>query len=300
MYRKVLVGYDDTEQSKDALALGKQLAEATGAQLVVAGVFQFDPLWGGYDPRFRDADVELARSIEAVAKASGAEPEAFPSSSPQRGLHELAEEIEADLIVVGSARHGRVGQILAGSTGLSLLHGSPCAVGIAPRGYCGRAGEGITTVAVGIDGSPESEQALRAAGSLAASTDAKLKLVAVAEPPAIEAGRSGLVGYHELVETIEAATRNLLAEARAKVPDGVDVESTLITGDAVGSLVNVASAPGALLMVGSRGYGPLRRALLGSVSTGLVRSAQNPVIVTPRGVLAPDAEKHAATIEAAS
>jgi nucleotide-binding universal stress UspA family protein len=155
-------------------------------------------------------------------------------------------------------------------------------------------------VAVGIDGSAESEQALHAAGGLAVSTDAKLKLVAVAVPPAIEAGRSGTVGYHELVETIEAATRNLLAEARGKVADGIDVESTLITGDAVESLVNVASAPGALLMVGSRGYGPLRRALLGSVSTGLVRSAQNPVIVTPRGVHAPNGEEHAATIKATS
>ena len=163
MYRKVLVGYDGAEQSKDALALGKQLADATGAELVVAGVFQFDPVWGGADPRFRDADAEFARAIEAAAKAVGAEPEAVPSSSPARGLHELAEEIGADLILVGSARHGRVGQILAGSTGVSLLHGSPCAVGIVPRGYSERAGDGITIVGVGIDGSAESEQALQAA-----------------------------------------------------------------------------------------------------------------------------------------
>ena len=35
MYRKILVGYDDSDQAKDALALGKQLADATGAELVV-------------------------------------------------------------------------------------------------------------------------------------------------------------------------------------------------------------------------------------------------------------------------
>jgi nucleotide-binding universal stress UspA family protein len=300
MYRKVLVGYDDTEQSKDALVLGKQLADATGAGLVIAGVFQFDPMWGGFDPRFRDADAEFARSIEVAAKAAGAEPEAVPSSSPQRGLHELAEEIGADMIVLGSARHGRVGQVLAGSTGVSLLHGSPCAVGIAPRGYHERAADDITTVAVGLDGSPESEQALQAAGELAASTYAKLKLVSVAVPPALEAARSGIVGYHELVDTIEQATRNLLAAARAKVADGIDVESTLVTGDPVDSLVNVAGTPGTLLMVGSRGYGPLRRALIGSVSTRLVRSAQSPVIVTPRGAHAPNEDKPVETIEATS
>ena len=47
MHSKILVGYDDTDESKDALALGKQLAEATGAELVAAGVSQFDPVWGG-------------------------------------------------------------------------------------------------------------------------------------------------------------------------------------------------------------------------------------------------------------
>ena len=67
------------------------------------------------------------------------------------------------------------------------------------------------------------------------------------------------------------------------MPDGIEVEATLITGDPVEALVNVAEAPGTLLVVGSRGYGPLRRVLLGSVSTQLVRSAPCPLIVTPRG-----------------
>jgi nucleotide-binding universal stress UspA family protein len=45
-------------------------------------------------------------------------------------------------------------------------------------------------------------------------------------------------------------------------------------------------APGAgsdLLAVGSRGYGPLRAVLLGSVSSALVRSAASPLVVVPRG-----------------
>ena len=167
MYRKILVGYDDSDQAKDALALGKQLADATGAELVAAGVFQFDPMWGGFDPHFRDAEAEYARKIEEAAKSVGAEAEATPSSSPARGLHELAEEIGADLILVGSARHGRVGQILAGSVGLALLHGAPCAVGIAPSGYRDRSGDGIAAVAVGFDGSEESGLALMAANRLA-------------------------------------------------------------------------------------------------------------------------------------
>jgi nucleotide-binding universal stress UspA family protein len=298
MYRKILVGYDDSDQAKDALALGKQLADATGAELVVGGVFQFDPLWGGFDPHFREADVEFARQIEEAAKAAGAEPEAFPSSSPARGLHELAEEIGADLVLVGSAHHGRLGQVLAGNVGVALLHGSPCAVGVAPRGYQKHAGKDIGAIAMGFDGSAESGLALMAACELATATGAKLKLVSVAEPPVIGIGRAAMEGWHTLKEAIEDQTREQLAEARHTVPDGVEVEATLVSGHPVDALVNVAGTPGTLLVVGSRAYGPLRRVLLGSVSWNLVRSAPCPLIVTPRGMH--ESRKAAPTAEVAS
>jgi nucleotide-binding universal stress UspA family protein len=284
MYRKILVGYDDSDQAKDALALGNQLADATGAELVAAGVFQFDPIWGGYDAHFRDAEIEYARKIEAAAKSVGAQAEATPSSSPARGLHELAEEIGADLILVGSARHGRVGQILAGNTGTALLHGSPCAVGIAPSGYRDHSGDRIASIAVGFDGSEESGLALIAATQLAQKTGAKVKLVAVAEPPPVSLGKGGNAGRYELTEAIQEEMRNRLTEGREAVPDDIESEATLITGDPVEALVDVAQARGTLLVVGSRGYGPLRRVLLGSVSTQLVRSAPCPLIVTPRGM----------------
>jgi nucleotide-binding universal stress UspA family protein len=284
MYRKILVGYDDSDESKDALALGSQLADATGADLVAAGVFPFDPMWGGEDSRLRDADEEFARRIEEAAKSVGAEPEAVPSGSPAHGLHELAEEIGADLILVGSAHHGRVGQIFAGSTGVSLLHGSPCAVGIAPRGYRERSGEDVDQIAVGFDGSVEAGQALVAASALATATGASLKLVSVAVPPPRGAGKGGAGPWHALVEEIEEQVRANLAEARKSIPDGVDVEASLVTGDPVEALATTGAAPRTLLLVGSRGYGPVRRVLLGSVSTQLVRSAPCPLIVAPRGI----------------
>ena len=300
MYRKILVGYDDSDQARDALALGKQLADATGATLVVAGVFQFDPVRGGFDAHFREAEAEYARKIEEAARAVGAEPEVVPSSSPARGLHQLAEEIDADLILVGSAHHGRLGQALAGSVGVALLHGSPCAVGIAPRGYREDSGDGIGVVAVGVDGSAESAHALTAASRLAEETGATLKLVAVAEPPPITAGKGGNAGRRELTDAIEEEMRKRLVEARGTVPEGIEAEATLVTGDPVDALVEVASAPGTLLVIGSRGYGPLRRVLLGSVATPLVRSAPAPVIVTPRGMHETPERETAAAGQAAS
>ena len=57
--------------------------------------------------------------------------------------------------MVGSCRRGRLGQTLVGSVGVALLHGSPCAVAIAPQGYRDQADRDIETIVVGFDGSAE-------------------------------------------------------------------------------------------------------------------------------------------------
>ncbi len=220
MYGKILVGYNHSDQAGDALVLGKQLADATGAQLIVARVFPFDPIWGTrLDPHFREAEEEYARQVEQAAHAVEAEAEAIPSSSAARGLHELAEEIEAHLVVVGSSHRSPLGRALAGSVGTALLHGSACAVAVAPRGYRDRTAPEIATIVVGFDGSAESGQALMTGWELARSAGAKLKLVSVAVPPARVALR-GELGSPQLLEAIGAQLRSSLTEARQTVPNG--------------------------------------------------------------------------------
>jgi nucleotide-binding universal stress UspA family protein len=282
-YRKILVGYDDSDQARDALALGRQLADVSGAALVVAGVFPFDPIWGAStDPYFRDAEAEYARQVEEAARAVGAEAEAYPSSSAARGLHELAEELGADLIVVGSSHRGRVGQALAGTVGTTLLHGAAGSVAVAPRAFREQAAP-VKTIVVGFDGSAESAHALMAAWGLAKQAGATLKLISVAVPPPVTAVRTE-AGRQELLDAIRDRAREMLTEARDTVAEGVELETTLITGDPVEALKDVAGSPGTILVVGSRGYGPLRRVLLGSVSARLVAGAPCPVLVTPRGI----------------
>jgi nucleotide-binding universal stress UspA family protein len=173
-------------------------------------------------------------------------------------------------------------------------------VGVAPRGYRENAGDGIRTVTTGVDGSAEAGHALRAAIGLAASTGAKLKLISAAVPPPVARGRSGDGGWHALLEAVEQETREQLVEARATVPDDVDVEATMISGDPVDALGSASSEPGTLMVLGSRGYGPLRRVLLGSVATSLVGSAPCPMIVTPRGIQEPAGDAFAAAGETTS
>ena len=78
--------------------------------------------------------------------------------------------------------------------------------------------------------------------------------------------------------------RAQLEQARDAVPDDIDVEPTLVSGEAAEALAEAAKAPGSILLLGSRGYGPLRRVLLGSVSRALASAAPAPLIVHPRGM----------------
>jgi nucleotide-binding universal stress UspA family protein len=285
MYRKIIVGYDGSDQAKDALALGKDLSQTAGAELHVGGVFLFHPLVrSGIDPLDREAEQEFAEQLEHAADSVDAAAQPVQSSSPARGLHELAEEIEADLIVVGSSKHGPVGQTILGNVGVALMHGSPCAVAIAPRGYASQSNRGISAIVVGYDGSPESRLALEAAYELCRATAASLKLVAVAQPPAVPYGMGGGYGWEALKETVEEQVRAQLDQARDAVPDDINVEPTLVSGEPAEALAEVAKAPGSILLVGSRAYGPLRRVLLGSVSRSLATAAPAPLIVHPRGM----------------
>ena len=287
MYRKIIVGYDGSDQAKDALALGKDLSETTGAELCVAGVSLVHPLLrGGADPLDREAEQQAAERLERAAESAGAAAQPVQSSSPARGLHELAEEIEADLIVVGSSQHGHAGQTLLGNVGVTLMHGSPCAVAIAPRGYAERGDRAISAIVVGYDASPESQLALEAAYELARACGAPVKLVAVAEPPAVVYGKSGGAnyGWEALKDTVEEQVRGQLEQGRTAVPDDINVEATVVSGSPAETLADVARTAGSILVLGSRAYGPLRRVLLGSVSRALAGSTPAPLIVHPRGM----------------
>lgn len=286
MYKKIVVGYDGSDQAKDALALGRQLAAATGAELVLSAVSLFHPMMrGGVDPIAIEDEHELAHQADAVAREIGATSRGVGSTSVPRGLHELAEEIGADLVVVGSSRHGKAGETLLGNVAVSLLHGSSCAVAVAPNGYRDTGAETVSQVILGYDGSSESRLALESACDLARATGAELRLVAAAEPPPVVYGKSGGTtgAWTALEEDIEHELAATLDAAAASLPSDITATTKVVGEEPADALAHEANAPGSLIVVGSRGYGPVRRVLLGSVSRALARKAQAPIVIHPRG-----------------
>jgi nucleotide-binding universal stress UspA family protein len=203
-------------------------------------------------------------------------------SSPAAGLHALAEREGAALIVVGSSHRSSIGRIVIDGTGESLLSGASAPVAVAPAGYPAT-GRRIQVVGCGFDGSPESRRALAWSAELAGSASARLRVLSVYEPTV---SASVAVGGGMRTASINAVLRRQceeeLAQAVSALDADIDASETLLEGGAR-ELLARASGELDLLVVGSRGYGPLRAVLLGSVSSALVRSAQSPLVIVPRG-----------------
>ena len=84
----------------------------------------------------------------------------------------------------------------------------------------------------------------------------------------------------------EARAREYLAETASTLAADVPTEPVVAVG-APEQVLADESKTADLVVVGSRGYGPHRAVLLGSVSGRLVRESASPVLVVPRGIEAP-------------
>jgi nucleotide-binding universal stress UspA family protein len=210
---------------------------------------------------------------------------AFPSAA--HALHTVAEGEHASLVVVGSTHVGTIGRVLPGATGERLLHGAPCAVAIVPEGYR-RTDAPIRTIGVAFDESDEAGAALGGAAVMARALDARLEIIGVLPPdPAYGAGElMGGSADPAFREVLRDALYRALDAALATVPEGVDAKRVLLEGDPAERLIAATDGLDVLVM-GSRGYGPLRAVIVGAVSWRVAREAHCPVVVTPRGVEAP-------------
>lgn len=275
MFDNVLVGVDGDEGGRDALALAKLLVAERG-RLMLGNVYPDEPfVWLGGNPTYQAAELDDSQALlEQAREQAGvnADLRSFGSPSIGKGLHVLAEDTGADLLVVGASRRAHIGRVMLRDDTRAALNGAPCSMAIAPAGYADESAA-LRTIGVGYDGSPESAHALEVARELAARYGAKLSaFTAVTVPTYVEHGRTAPDGtpFEELVQ-----------QARDRLTALGDVEAHAAYGDAAEELA-LYSASVDLLVVGSRDYGPLGRLVHGSTSQQLTRSARCPLLVLTR------------------
>ena len=287
MARTVIVGFDGSDRALDALALGRMLSPLVEGELLLAAVYHAGP-GSPYSERRKlergiaGDGVRLRQRAREHLGGGKFELSAVLASSPARGLHDLAIEREAAMIVLGSTHRGPLGRISPGSVAQRMLNGASCSIAIAPAGV--RKWElGIDSLGVAFDGSHESHHALRAAVGFARAASAYVDLIGavhllpgpVGRPHPLEGGSQALLDRltEDLEQRMHAAMRCL--------PEANRGTSEVHVGDAA-KVLSARSGDLDLLVCGSRGYGLVRQVLLGGVSAGLTRQARCPLLVVPR------------------
>ena len=258
MYRTIVIGHDGTAAADAALRFAERLA-AEDARLVLTRVAP--------DSRRADAEAELARV--RVCPGFAAETRVVEARTAVRGLVAVAAAEDADLIVVGSDR--RPGDYRAYRVlGLRLLHGAPCAVAIAPEDPEFE----VRRIGIAYDGSPESELALAAAYELAQRLHAAVTLYLAVTDYDLW-GPEGQRAHRDAGALLDAAAE--------RAPAGVNPATVVVPGFASSALVKGAGGIVDLLVMGSRGQGPLQHAIGGSTSRTVTVEIDCPVLITPRG-----------------
>ncbi len=283
MFDRIVVGYAGDQAGQDAVRLAVALAVLLGSDLTV--VFPYHPLLASVpgdiaEERVREEVTELTAGIEGLAAPTY---HWTSSSWPIHGLHEMASFEEAELIVLGSAREGMADHLHI-SLMERMVHGAPCAVAVAPPHYAEDSPGQFLRVGVGFSTAEEGIAALHLARQLAARTGGRLDVIAGAGlEPALASYAFSSPALPEVERQIYEETKATLEHATEGLGDEGPVQRETIKGDPAGVLIERSSELD-ILMLGSRAYGPLRHALMGSVSARVIRDAHCPVLVVPRGV----------------
>jgi nucleotide-binding universal stress UspA family protein len=294
MSKPIVVGYDTTSSDHAPVSFSVAAARCIDAPLIIVCVYATaaagDRLGAGQVNEDLVADASAAlEEVTHELEADGIRVQyrALEEENAARALHETAKVEQAGLLVVGSTRRRAGGRVLPGSLVERLMHGAPRPIAVVPSGW--EAGMRFKTIGAAYIDSEEGRDALRGAYALARRAGATLRvLTAVRASFAMYGETEGLIGgqhgqdFDALEGELRAQTETDQRAAIAALGDDVAVETGAVVADPAGALVR-ASEHLDLLVCGSRGYGPLRAVLLGSVSRRVATAARCPVLVLPRG-----------------
>ncbi len=263
----IVCGVDHSPGARAAAQIAIGLSGRLGSRLVLVHAVQL-PLpsreMGVAQPtifepvdRMREAG---ATRLEEIAKELGAPPETAREvriGGAEEVIATAAEELEAELVAVGSRGLGSVAALVLGSVSRSLAIRGPCPTLIVPAS-ASPVGDGPIMCAV--DAGDGARAALAKAAEVAERLGLQLLLVTVEADDAPSSA-----GVERLVDEAGRGTRQRIA---------------LLRGEPAGAIVEAAEAHGAdMIVVGSRGRGALAASVLGSVSASVAGRASCPVLV---------------------
>lgn len=293
----VLVAVSRDESADGPIPLAAMHARSAGEDVVVATVvpLPWSPGQARVDAEYQGFLTTSARAVldwarERMPDDIEATYRVVHSRSSGAGLVELAQEVDASLVVLGSAQTGAYGHVSFGSVNDRLLHTSPVPVSVAPRGHHATAAGRVTRVTVAFGGSTGTEELVLDAARVAQLLDVDVRIASFAvRPRTAHTAKVGLRSEDAVVaewaRTISASAEDVVAKARraGTVHHQEHVDVVIGRGTSWREAVDdIPWVDGDVLVVGSSAGGALSRVFLGSRATKIVRVSPVPVVVVPR------------------
>lgn len=296
MYDRILLAVDGSDEAKTAAKRGLALAAMLDAAVDVLHVVPRKSLrltqTADERERLRERGESILSEIEAVAAESARPVETHLSEGkPTAQILERAGELNADLVVIGRQGLTGLGKRLLGGVTEQVLRRSEIPVFVVPGGD--QATEEPTAYArvlVPTDGSENAEAATRHGVALARACGAAVHVLNVVDLQDA-GGPFDAGGLDEVfVERLEArgreAVESVASEIEETAPE-LDVRTAVArtksfdgAGAGVGEYVETNDID--LVVMGSRGRSNIRRQLLGSVASTVLRTVDVPVLLVER------------------
>lgn len=279
----VVVGYDGTANGRTAVLVAAREAGRRDRPLRIVTVVE--PTTVGVLPRARYGEGAIGAAAEMLAVATeivrAIRPPTIHDSEVAFGdpVTELvARSLGAELLVVGRGQASPVRTALFGSVAMGVMAEANCPVLVVGESAGDQADGGA--VVVGVDGHPESAEALEVAFAEASLCGATLVAVHAWHLPT-SAGPGDMLPLVYAPEELERDETSMLHDAvrpfRERYPS-VPVKEIAAEAPALRALLD-AAVGARMLVVGSRGRGPLKGLLLGSLGQSAVRHAEVPVLI---------------------
>lgn len=291
----IIVGVSPTHRTTDGIALASMLAHSTDTDLLLVAVVPAP--WKGknahLDKGYRD-DLRL-RAGHALAEAEQSIPadvtfttQIRESASISEGLVAAAFDAESAMLVLGSSTMGLLGRVALGSVTERLLHSSPVAVAVSPRGFSAAADQRVSRVSIAYAVGPDESSLIATAAEVGGQIGAGVRLVSFAARPAAPV-TSG-VGFRAEDDVLDqwaldvtATTDELNRQVSAAAGDCAVEPAVIGRGETWSrALEAVDWSPGEVLVIGSSRTARAAGVFLGGTASKIARHSPVPVIVLPR------------------
>jgi nucleotide-binding universal stress UspA family protein len=290
----VAVGYLASKGGRSSLYLAVEAAKTLRTSLTVVTVVPrpwMTPSLGRIDAEYAQYAEQLAANsateargyIDSIAMGLDVKYHKVAHRSVSGGLLEAVSELEPEVLILGSAADGKLGQVVIGSTGDRLLHSSPVPMAISPRGYRGSKAGGLTRITAAYPGTPETLHVVERVTALAVQLDVPMRVITFAVrgrtmyPPEV-----GLSAEDSILDQLATHAREGLARLKTDGVVGKDVDLQVVTGNGWDEALDAADwQDGDLLAIGTSPVGGIARVFLGSHGSKILRHSPVPVLVLP-------------------